>query len=375
MSRHPITTGSLLTQAFWEDPRAMKMTSSGAVDATQTGVPDHHLLFETSGSSGDPKWIAISKTALRISAAEVNRHLDVDAGSVWGLALPIHHVGGFGVIARAFDKNCTLQVYNHSWDPVAFTRWLEAGGITHTSMVPTQVHDVVHAGCGAPATLRVVVVGGGRLDPALAVAARDLGWPVLASYGLTEAASQVATHSLSTVESADFPLALPVLPHWQVRSDPEGCLEIAGPALFSGTVSGGAYQPRQGEWLATRDRVDFVPGGLVPRGRADVLVKIAGELVDPLVAESRIAALLGPDGGGVAVVPVEDERLGHQFMLVAEARVPAAALVRAIESYNATVPRSQRMSAPVVVPELPRSPIGKIQRRTLRDILREIPRP
>ena len=42
------------------------------------------------------------------------------------------------------------------------------------------------------------MTGGGALDPSLYKQARDLGWPLLPSYGLTECGSQVATASLSS---------------------------------------------------------------------------------------------------------------------------------------------------------------------------------
>lgn len=362
---HPAT---ILDGAFWEDVRPIALSAAG-LESGFTMAPDNHLLFATSGSSGDPKWIALSKEALLVSARAVNKHLNVDSKSIWGLALPIHHVGGFGVIARAFVKSCELQVFEKNWDPEDFSRWTRAVGVTHTSLVPTQLHDLVHSACSPPRSLHAVVVGGGRLDPALGQAARRLGWPVLASYGLTEAASQVATQSLASLEHEIADEILTSLPHWELRVDAEGCLEIRGAALFSGIVSGGRYHPREGEWFLTRDRVELVPGGLVPRGRADFLVKVAGELLDPLEVEARLAAELGRHGIGIAVLPVEDARLGHRFALIAEAGVPEDLIARAVDVYHQGVPRSQRFGDVVVVPELPRSELGKIQRQRLREMV------
>ena len=76
-------------------------------------------------------------------------------------------------------------------------------GVTHTSLVPTQVHDLVKADLRAPETLKAIVVGGGHLDAATGRLARTLGWPVLASYGMTEAASQIATQTLERPSRSD----------------------------------------------------------------------------------------------------------------------------------------------------------------------------
>ncbi|MES2474668.1 MAG: AMP-binding protein, partial [Verrucomicrobiota bacterium] len=175
-------TALLTSRAFWEDA-----TPVMAGDRELVG----HVLFETSGSTGSPKWIALSKEALLISAQAVNAHLQVTKHSCWGLALPTHHVGGFGVAARAWQAGCRMAVFAGKWNPSLFREEMAAHQVTHTSLVPTQVHDLVQAKLAAPASLRAIVVGGGHLDEATGQAARDLGWPVLASYGMTEACSQI----------------------------------------------------------------------------------------------------------------------------------------------------------------------------------------
>lgn len=361
----------LLSERFWSDPTPYALTAQGAcVSEAHTALYDH-LLFATSGSSGVAKWIALSKEALMVSAHEVNKHLGVDAASTWGLALPVNHVGGFGVIARVKSASCKMQVFSQAWDPQAFAIWAADAHVTHSSLVPTQVHDLVAANCRAPCDIDVVVVGGGMLDEAAGNAARDLGWPVLASYGMTEAASQIATQPLGALEQPYVPSPLEVLPQWQVRSGADGCLEIAGPALFSGSVIDGVYHAREGGWHVTNDRVLITADGLVLQGRADLMVKIAGELIDPLLVESRLAGCLQMDGHRIAVVAMSDDRLESRLELAAERGVQVAALQGAIAAYNESVPRSQRLGAPIWVDEIPRGSLGKIQRATLASMLQE----
>ena len=75
---------------------------------------------------------------------------------------------------------------------------------------------MVKGGWTAPVDLRAVVVGGGRLEETAGRAARELGWPVLASYGLTEAGSQVATQSPELLDAPYAVDGLPVLSHWEL---------------------------------------------------------------------------------------------------------------------------------------------------------------
>ena len=87
------------------------------------GGLEDHVLFETSGSTGLPKWIALSKEALEVSARAVNAHLEVDGGAVWGLSLPLRHVGGFGVWLRSRLAGGLLAAFegvNGKWSENCF---------------------------------------------------------------------------------------------------------------------------------------------------------------------------------------------------------------------------------------------------------------
>src|SRR5207253_1068669 len=91
------------------------------------------------------------------------------------------------------------------WNPARTVKKWKDRKVTLTSLVPTQVFDLVSANLTAPKNLRAAVIGGGALDPSLYLKARELGWALLPSYGLTECASQVATASLDSLGKKEFP--------------------------------------------------------------------------------------------------------------------------------------------------------------------------
>ena len=192
---------AICSACFWEDRSPF---IAGEWEGVDPPVPDGSVLFRTSGSTADARWIVLGKKGLLLSARAVNAWLDVREDSKWGLALPLNHVGGFGVLARAFSARCGLACFEGKWDPERFARWVETERVTHVSLVPTQVHDLVGGGFPGPESLRAVVVGGGHLDSESGQAARDAGWPVLASYGMTEAGSQIATQRLELLEITVF---------------------------------------------------------------------------------------------------------------------------------------------------------------------------
>lgn len=354
---------ALLTKgAFWNDPTPF---AAG-------GIPDlpalsGHVLFETSGSTGKPKWVAISKTALLTSAAAVNRHLEIDTGSHWGLALPLNHVGGFGVAARAYQAGCRLSAFTRRWNAPEFTDWLARHSITHTTLVPAQVHDLVSAGCVAPPDIKAIVVGGGQLDTSSGQAARHLGWPVLASYGMTECSSQIATQDLELLNSPYQPAPIRILPIWKTSVDEMGRLEISGPALFSGYLINGEYFPRQTETHVTSDKVTLDGKFLTPLGRTDSIVKILGELVDPEAIEKELVDLSEGDLilGNFAIVAIPDSRRGHFLQPVFESKSAADNATPALTEYNRTAPGFRRLRDSVILPSIPRSGLGKLLRRDL----------
>ena len=357
----------LTSAAFWED-----------AGSPVPEIPElaGHVLFESSGSTGDPKRIALSKQALLVSAAAVNRHLGVTPDSCWGLALPLNHVGGFGVAARAYEAGSGFKDFSRRWDAREFRQWLDQNKITHTSLVPTQVHDLVRAHLTAPATLLAIVVGGGHLDMPTGQAARDLGWPVLASYGMTEAASQIATQGLDQLHAPYQPAPLPLLPIWEARDSPGNLLAISGPALFSGYLSGNRFTPRESDWHTTSDQVVLANRQLTPLGRADALVKVLGELVDPEAIERELVSMSRGKltAGTFAVIAIPDERAGHGLVPVFESSVSPSAIASVLSLYQARAPGFRRLGPAAVIGEFPRSELGKLRRTELAEIYqREFP--
>jgi len=366
----------LINPAFWTNPEPLAAGNEG-VTAWCRGVDEieGHVLFQTSGSSGTPKWIALSKAALQLSAAAVNRHLKVNESACWGLALPLHHVGGFGVVARAYEAACRLATFTGKWEATRFAEWCAVSKVTHVSLVPTQVFDLVQAGLHAPPSLRVIVVGGGRLEEPIGRAAQALGWAVLASYGMTETCSQIATQSPELLDSPYQVAPLPVLDIWKVSNDVDGRLLVSGPALFTGMVVSSdvarTWLPRTGEWHATDDRVAVDQRDLTPLGRMDSVVKILGEIVDPEAIERELVGLSGGQLklGTFAVIAVPDERAGHRLVLVIEESVPQALLELVSEAYEACTPGFRKLTEVVQVQAIPHSGLGKPRRAELRAFL------
>jgi o-succinylbenzoate---CoA ligase len=314
-----------------------------------------HLWLATSGTTGALKLTALSKQAMLASAAAVNRHLETSAADVWCCVLPTFHVGGLGIHARAYLSGS--RVIAMPWDARAFAAMAE---MTLASLVPAQVSDLIRAGLRAPERLRAIVVGGGALEPRIYEEARELGWPVLPSYGMTETCSQVATARLASPE-------LLLLDHVQARTDGEGRLAFRGKSLLTGYgTAAGFVDPKVDGWLVTEDLGTVDGRVLRVEGRRGDFVKIGGESVDLARLDAILAAIAGLDA---AVVAVPDARLGSVIQL---AVTPVLEGERVRAEYDARVHPFERARAVHIVPEIPRSSLGKLMRRKLLELLPKV---
>jgi O-succinylbenzoic acid--CoA ligase len=306
---------------------------------------DGHVFVTTSGSTGAVKLVALSKRAILASAAAVNGYFSVTSDDIFAAVLPPFHVGGLGIYARA--RLAGARVIAMDWDPEAFA----ASEATIASLVPAQVHDLVQRRLRPQPHLRAILVGGAAFDPELAARARADGWPVHASYGMSECASTIAIGE---------PLQL--LPHLEARLDADDRLALRGASLFTGYVEDGVLtDPKIDGWFISEDRAALDGRTLTITGRPTDFVKIGGESVD-LRRLDRILASITPDA---AVFAAPDERLGHVIHLAI-----TGDNARAVDEYNARVLPFERARAVHRVDEIPRSPLGKLLRRELEKRVR-----
>lgn len=379
------------------NPEWLRREGIALADVERTLPPlPRHVWVATSGTSsegpGRARWIALSKDAFLASATAVNHHLAATPSDTWAHALPIFHVGGLGILARAHLAGArVVAAIGRRWDPAAFLEVVGASGATLSALVPSQLHDLVDANLESPPSLRAVVIGGARLEPSLYRAARGRGWPCLPSYGLTETCSQVATASLASLSDDAHPELLPVLGHAEIRADGDERLSIRAESLLTccaefaeGSIRW--WDPKRDGWLETDDLGRVEPGGVAVLGRVSESVKVLGEMVSLIKVEGQ--AWRWAERGGLRAVPRFDlalvalphARLGHELVLaVAHPDVPSrrrAALESELQSFCAGVLLPyQRIRRVAWVDGIPRTPLGKVQRGLLAKLVVVSPPP
>lgn len=333
------------------------------------------------------KLIGLSHDAFLASAKAVNDHLRVTSADFWLNILPLFHVGGLSILYRSHLSSISchnLWTPQYKWNPHAFTKALATTGATLTSLVPTQIFDLVSEHLSAPSPLRAVVVGGAHLNFELYVKARELGWPLLPSFGMTEAASQIATATLESLnlQEKSAPLSLSesfftypkfkLLNHITAKTNINNLLSLKGPSLLEGyyLINNGQpspwIAPKNSEgWYTTQDCATIDDQYLSLQARVDDILKIRGESVNLAALRAQLSSLCHKQNISfeATIVALPDPRLGFQLILVGDAQKEK--LHELLLFFNSTVLPFERLSHHYGPVTIPKTALGKILHKDL----------
>ncbi|TXD37737.1 AMP-binding protein [Lujinxingia vulgaris] len=288
-----------------------------AVDGDNTLV----ILF-TSGTTGTPRAVPLNASNIHASAMASAQRLGLHDDDRWLCCLPLCHMGGLATMLRSLLYATTLELAKDT-DIASLVSLLTTRHITLVSLVPTQVHRLI-AEYNAPVktSLRAALVGGGPIDARDLQAARELGIPVLPTYGMSEAASQITTlpldAPLDALESAGAPLPgtelrITLDDGSTVAPGQPGAIEVRGPTLTPGYLNANAA-PLFGNdgWMRTGDvgHLD-ARGYLYVHHRASERIVSGGENIDPTEVERALRA--HPDLSDVAVFALDHPEWGQQL--------------------------------------------------------------
>jgi O-succinylbenzoic acid--CoA ligase len=295
---------------------------------------DHIAVFSSGTTSASLKGYALSLDAVMNNARAVNDFYSIDKNDRWGLSIPDYHIGGLSVMMRAKLLGNSV-VDCRGWNPHQWRKTLDERKVTVTTVVPTQIYDLVKENLSPPRDLRVLIVGGDYLSFELENQARKLGWPTRRTYGMTEIGSQLASAKDKNLE---------VLTLHQVKTDSDGRLLVKSPALFSAQfilkdkvdISPVEKFLDKDGFYATQDKVRLEGKNIVPLGRVDEQIKVGGHMVSlPPMKETLYTVLLATDHNGKAEVAImNDERKGKGLRLLHLQGLPTDVLRKITEAFG-----------------------------------------
>ncbi len=341
----------------------------GAPHDTGTHVPAGvAVVVRTSGSTGRPRDVMLTSAALRASADATAERLH-GHGS-WLLALPVHHVAGLQVVARALLAGAPPHVLPDG--PFRATTFAAAAhgstagpGPHYTSLVPTQLVRVLEdpVATSAARAFDAILVGGAACPPPLLARARAAGLRVVTTYGMTETCGGCVYDGRP-------------LTGVRVAVDAEQRISVGGPVLAAGylhrpDLDAATFTTSGDErWLRTADRGRVEDGVLHVLGRLDDVLVTGGVKVDPHAVEDVVATL--PGVREVCVVGVPDQHWGQAVVALVVTRDGAPPPLTALRAaVAATLGPASAPRQVVVVDALPLRGPGKPDRRAAARIALE----
>ncbi|ASW54609.1 class I adenylate-forming enzyme family protein [Plantactinospora sp. KBS50] len=381
------------------DPAGMSAASAGGAadtppdtlpDTPAAGAEDVACLHYTSGTTGEPKGVLLTHRNLVVNAMQTVQAHGLDTGAVAFNGLPAYHLMHLNaaVCAGATQYLYGAPALLGTGTVGESVRAAVRVGATHYYTLPVLLSMLA----GAPdldqlssGPLRGMFCGGSALpEPVARRLGAHFGIPVLQGFGLAEASSM--THldrpDRPRPGSAGVPAAdtgarvVDVESRAPLEIGQVGEIQVRGPQLMAGYADGTPGVDPDG-WFSTGDvgRID-ADGHLYLVDRLKDVFKCDNELVSPSELERVLAT--HPAVRDCAVVDRPDPLHGAVPVALLVLDVPVTAdadeVADSVLAYaNGRLAAFQRIVTARVVETVPRTPIGKIARRALRETYAGVP--
>lgn len=360
----------------------------------QGGDREAALLF-TSGSSGEPKGVALSHRNLLANMRQIDDADILPEGAVLLSSLPVFHSFGFTVgVWYALSRPVRLVTLPSPLDSAGAVRAIKEERVTVVVGTPTFLRPYLRRGTREDfASLEWAVVGAEKCPQDLVDAFRDqLDVRMLEGYGITETSPVLSVNvpdrpdpkadggiwTGNVVGSVGRPVmgvaVRIVSPDDGSELEPgaTGLLEVRAPNVFAGYLGdpGRTAEALRDGWYRTGDlaRIDE-HGFLFLAGRLSRFSKIGGEMVPHGTVEDALRRVLQPDessGPALAVSASSDPVKGEQLVVLHACELDSDAVREALAKEglaNLWIPKVFKK-----VPAVPVLGTGKLDLSRLRTL-------
>jgi amino acid adenylation domain-containing protein len=344
---------------------------------------DDAFILLTSGTTSRPKMVPLTHASVCRSAYNVGAALALGPQDQLLSVLPLFHGHGLisGILAALAAGSSV--VCTPGFDAAAFFGWLIEFRPTWYTAVPA-IHRALlsaadcdkHKHNAQHSSLRLIRSASSSLPLGVLADLEALfGVPVIETYGMTEAATQIAANPLerrkpgSVGRPAGPEIAIMDVDGRRLPAGERGEIALRGPTITRGYDNNAAATEeafRDG-WFRTGDLGYFDRDGylfIVGRTKDDDIINRGGQKVAP--AEVEEALLSHPDVVEAAAFSIFHKRLGEDVAAAVVLRPDAKVSTQKLQAFARD--RLARFKVPGlirIVPKIPKSLIGKIKRRGL----------
>jgi amino acid adenylation domain-containing protein len=359
---------------------ACPMARPAVVGGLATGADDAFMLL-TSGTTSQPKLVPLRQSSVCLSAYHIGAAIQLERKDRLINVLPLFHAHGLisGLLAALAVGSSV--VCPPRFVAAAFFGWLKTCRPTWYTAVPP-IHQALISEArrrkrrSQHSTLRLIRSASSTLSRDVLCELEALfGVPVIETYGMTEAASQIAANPLahrklgSVGKPACAEIAVIGNGGREVPAGEHGEIALRGPTITRGYYNNDAANRSafQGGWFRTGDLGYMDADGylfLVGRIKKADVINRGGQKVSP--AEVEDALLKHPDVTAAAVFPFPHKRLGEDVAAALVLRAGAKATPQKLRQFaSESLARFKVPGLIRIVAAIPIDPDGKVIRSEL----------
>ena len=258
----------------------------------------------TSGSTGSPKTISISRKQMIESARLTIDVLQLSAHDKLLVGLNTQFIGGKMMLVRGFVGEMLMYITEPSANPLKNSTI----SFDFTAVVPMQLETMLLDNeADKLNAMKAIIVGGAPISQSLQAKIEQLKVPVYATYGMTETVSHIALKKLNGSDKSSF---YSVLGDTTITTDERNCLIVEGKVTNNVPI-------------ITNDVVELLEKGQFKwLGRYDNIINSGGVKINPEQIEETISALLSKLAihRRFFIHGVDDNFLGKKVVLYIEGK-------------------------------------------------------
>lgn len=306
------------------------------------------FLLQTSGSTGQPKTIAVQRRQMEISAAATGKFFRIEKNPRMLCCLNTEMIAGKMMLVRAMEWDADLILTRPKENPLE-ELWIDTE-FDFVAMVPMQVAACLSQDSSLQKLkkIKTLVVGGAPSPKSLLEKICKENISAFQTYGMTETVSHIALAKI-----AGTGLVYETLPGVTIGTDSENRLWVEAPM---------AKEKR----LQTNDLVDLLDEKhFTWIGRSDFTINSGGFKIQPEILEAQIAPAIEAHFGKVQffLFGQDDDKLGQKLVLAIETNQPDMEKAgKLLYSISDLVHKYQIPKEVIFVKEFVKTPSGKINK-------------
>ena len=339
---------------------------------------DVSMVLHTSGTTSRPKIVPLSQTNLVASATHIGRTLRFVAGDCGLNVMPLFHIHGLiaGVLAPLAAGS---QVFcTPGFNALKFFGWMDEARPTWFTAVPT-MHQAILSRAGKNADviarhpLRFLRSSSSSMPPQVIKEVEEVfGAPLIESYGMTEAAHQMASNPLPPAVRKPGSVGMAAGPEMAIMGEngeilavgDTGEIVIRGPNVTAG-YENNAQANAEGfshGWFRTGDQgVIDADGYISLTGRLKEIINRGGEKISPREVDEVL--MDHPAVAQVVCFGMPHPKLGEEVAAAVVLREGQHATERELQAFVSARAADYKVPKTILfMDEIPKGATGKLQR-------------